>query len=63
MPGAPPQLRDSRLDPETLGRMAREFDPISREDGRTWPATDFVQWLADEWRASVELPRETDKAA
>jgi len=34
--------------------MAREFDQLSAEDGRTWPATDFVRWLADEVRASGE---------
>jgi hypothetical protein len=33
--------------------MARRFDQISRQDGgQTWPATAFVEWLADEWRAS-----------
>jgi hypothetical protein len=34
--------------------MAREFDQLSSEDGRTWPATDFVRWLADEYRGSSE---------
>jgi hypothetical protein len=34
--------------------MAREFDQLSAEDGRTWPATDFVRWLADEYQASAE---------
>jgi hypothetical protein len=29
--------------------MARELDQLSAEDGRTWPATDFVCWLRDEW--------------
>jgi hypothetical protein len=33
--------------------MARELDSISRESGRDWPAVRFVEWLADEWRASV----------
>ena len=33
--------------------MARTFDQISREDGDLlWPATAFVEWLVDEWRAS-----------
>lgn len=39
---------------DQLGRMAREFDELSAEDGRTWPATDFVRWLADDYRASAE---------
>jgi hypothetical protein len=43
--------------------MAREFDQISRQYGRLWRATHLVQWLADEWRASVELPRRFDEAA
>ena len=35
--------------------MARTFDQISREDGgQLWPATAFVEWLRDEWRASSE---------
>jgi hypothetical protein len=38
--------------------LARTFDQISREDGRLWPATDVVRWLADEWRASAEPKRE-----
>jgi hypothetical protein len=33
--------------------MAREFDQLSSE-GRTWPTTDFVRWLAAEVRASSE---------
>lgn len=34
--------------------MARTFDQISREDGgQLWPATAFVEWLRDEFRASV----------
>jgi hypothetical protein len=37
--------RDHRLDLEQLGRMAREFDQISRESGRDWPAVRFVEWL------------------
>jgi hypothetical protein len=53
MAGPPPPLRDHRLDLVTLSAMARTFDQISREDGgQLWPATDFVRWLADEWRAS-----------
>jgi hypothetical protein len=36
--GAPPLLRDDRLTLEHLDRMAREFDQLSAEDGRTWPA-------------------------
>ena len=43
--------------------MAREFDQLSAEDGRTWPATDFVLWLADEYRATVERPPEVGEAA
>ena len=47
--------------------MARTFDQISREDGgQLWPATAFVEWLADEWRASPEAnvtARERRKAA
>jgi hypothetical protein len=35
--------------------MAREFDQLSAEDGRTWPATDFVRWLRDEYRATQGL--------
>lgn len=54
MTGPPPLLRDDRLGLELLGRMARKFDQLSAEDGRTWPATDFVKWLRDEWRASAE---------
>jgi hypothetical protein len=54
MAGPPPLLRDDRLSLELLGRMAREFDQLSVEDGRTWPATDLVRWLADEVRASGE---------
>ena len=34
--------------------MAREFDQLSAEEGWTWPATDFVRWLADEYRATTE---------
>jgi hypothetical protein len=53
MTGPPPPLRDHRLDLVTLSAMARTFDQISREDGgQLWPATAFVQWLRDEWRAS-----------
>ena len=53
MTGPPLLLRDDRLDLVTLSAMARTFDQISREDGgQLWPATDFVCWLADEWRAS-----------
>jgi len=53
MAGPPPPLRDHRLDLVTLSAMARTFDQISREDGgQLWPATAFVQWLRDEWRAS-----------
>jgi hypothetical protein len=47
-------LRDNQLTLELLGRMAREFDQLSAEEGRTWPATDFVRWLADEVRANSE---------
>ena len=55
MAGPPPPLRDDRLDLVTLSAMARAFDQISREDGgQTWPATAFVEWLADEWRASSQ---------
>jgi hypothetical protein len=53
MTGPPPLLRDDRLSLELLGRMAREFDQLSSEDGRTWPATDFVRWLR-EYRATSE---------
>ena len=53
----PPALRDDRLDLDTLGAMARTFDQISREDGRTWPATDFVRWLRDEYHAAAEPAR------
>ena len=36
--------------------MARTFDQISREDGgQTWRGTAFVEWLADEWRATRYL--------
>ena len=55
MAGPPPLLREDRLTLDQLGAMAREFDQLSAEDGRTWPATDFVRWLADEYRASVEV--------
>lgn len=48
-----PTLRKDTLTLFELGRMAREFDEFSAEDGRTWPATAFVEWLADEWRASA----------
>jgi hypothetical protein len=55
MAGPPPPLRDHRLDLVTLSAMARTFDQISREDGgQLWPATAFVEWLADEVRASSE---------
>ena len=54
MAGPPPLLRDDRLTLDQLGAMAREFDPLSAEDGRTWPATDFVRWLRDKYRASAE---------
>jgi hypothetical protein len=54
----PPLLREDQLTLEHLGRMAREFDQLSAEDGRTWPATAFVTWLRDEWRASAESQRE-----
>jgi hypothetical protein len=45
--------------------MSRTFDQISREDGgQLWPATAFVAWLADEWRASAaEKPAELTEAA
>ena len=55
MAGPPPLLREDRLTLDQLGRMAREFDPLSSEDGRTWTATDFVRWLADEHRASAQV--------
>jgi hypothetical protein len=32
--------------------VAREFDQLSAEDGRTWPATAFVTWLRDKYRAT-----------
>ena len=54
MAGPPPLLRDDRLTLHQLGRMACEFDQLSSGDGRTWPATDFVRGLADEYRASAE---------
>jgi len=54
MAGPPPPLRDHHLDLVTLSAMARTFDQISREDGgQLWPATAFVEWLADEWVASA----------
>jgi hypothetical protein len=57
-------LRDDRLTLDQLGAMAREFNQLSAEDGRTWPATDFVRWLADEYAAKGERPRrEGDEAA
>jgi hypothetical protein len=52
--GNPPPVREDRLTLDQLGRMAREFDQLSAEDGRTWPATDFVRWLRDEYRATTE---------
>jgi hypothetical protein len=53
MAGPTPPLRNHRLDLVTLSAMARTFDQISRVDGgQLWPATAFVKWLADEWRAS-----------
>jgi hypothetical protein len=52
--GPPPLLREDRLTMEQLGPMARVFDQLSAEDGRTWPATDFVRWLRDEYRATTE---------
>lgn len=61
--GPPPQLRDDRLSLELLGRMAREFDQLSAEDGRTWPATDFVRWLRDEWRANLEPAKPAEREA
>jgi hypothetical protein len=67
MAGPPPLLRDDRLSLEQVGRMAREFDQISR--GEHWPATRFVEWLRDEWRATAEtssrkdLLTEVDEAA
>jgi hypothetical protein len=65
MAGPPPLLRDDRLTLDQPGRMAREFDQLSVEDGRTWPATDFVRWLADEYRASASVTSQlvTDEAA
>jgi hypothetical protein len=64
MAGPPPSLRDHRLDLVTLSAMARTFDQISREDGgRLWPATAFVEWLADEWRVSAERPAKLTEAA
>ena len=54
MVGLPPLLRDNRLTLDQLGAMAREFDQLSAEDGRAWPATDFVRWLRDEYRATTE---------
>lgn len=64
MAGPLPPLRAERLDLVTLSAMARTFDQISREDGRTWPAVRFVEWLADEWRASApsEKPAEREAA-
>jgi hypothetical protein len=59
----PPTLRDQRLDLVTLGRMARTLDQISREDGRTWPAVRFVEWLADELRASAQSDKPEREAA
>ena len=53
--GPPPLLRDDRLTLEQLGRMACEFDQISR--GEHWPATRFVEWLRDEYRATAEAER------
>jgi len=44
--------------------MARTFDQISSEDGgQLWPATDFVRWLADEWRASAAAEKPEREAA
>jgi hypothetical protein len=44
--------------------MARTFDQISSEDGgRHWPATAFVEWLADEWRAHREAAKPADLEA
>jgi hypothetical protein len=66
MAGPPPPLRDHRPDLVTLSAMARTFDQISPEDGgQLWPATAFVEWLADERRASaaIEKPRELTEAA
>ena len=42
------------LDLVTFSAMARTFDQISDDGGQTWPATDFVNWLVDEVRASPE---------
>jgi hypothetical protein len=50
----PPVLRHDRLTLFELSRLARDFDQLSAEDGRTWPATAFVEWLRDEWRASAD---------
>jgi hypothetical protein len=55
-------LRDDRLDLVTLGRLARTFDQISSEDGQLYRATDFVRWLADEWRASQPDKAEREAA-
>lgn len=54
MPRPPTTLREDHLSLEMLGALAREFDEYSAEDGgRTWPAVDFVRWLADEVKASA----------
>ena len=50
MAGSPPLLREDRLTLVQLGRMAREFDQLSAEDGRTWPATDFLRWIVPLYR-------------
>jgi hypothetical protein len=64
MAGPPPSLRDHRLDPVTLSAMARTFDQISREDGgQLWPATSFVEWLADECRASAPAEKAAEREA
>jgi hypothetical protein len=56
-------LRDLKLDLDHLHRLARTFDAIGDEiGGGRYPAVAFVQWLADEWRASQPEKSEREAA-
>ena len=48
------QLHAPQLDLRALRRLADEYDQISADDGRDWPAARFVEWLEDEWNATAD---------